>query len=206
MTDDPHPAVEAEGTSTGGRAEVRELERQLAEARAQVRDAEARAAENLDRWQRAQADLANYRRRTQFEREQEQKYAVTPLLADALRVADGFDRAWKSLPASLHALSWLDGVLMLDRQFRATLERHGARQIEAIGARFDPRLHEAVASEPGEGHDHVVETYQEGYFLHDRLLRAALVRVGPAPAAGAEGTRDVASHDDHTGHTDDVGA
>ncbi|NCA13068.1 MAG: nucleotide exchange factor GrpE, partial [Proteobacteria bacterium] len=107
MTDDNPPAGDGAPTARDGRAEVRELERQLEEARTQVRDAEARAAENLDRWQRAQADLANFKRRVQFDRDLDQKYASAQVLADFLRVLDGFDRAWKSLPSSLRMLSWI---------------------------------------------------------------------------------------------------
>ena len=165
-----------------GRAEVRELERQLEEARAQVRDAEARAADNLDRSQRAQADLANFKRRVQFDRELDQKYASAQVLADFLRILDGFDRAWKSLPTSLRMFSWIEGLMMLDRQAQAVVERHGVRPIEAHGKPFDPRFHEAVSSEAGDENDHVVEIFQMGYELHERVLRPALVRVGPKPA------------------------
>jgi molecular chaperone GrpE len=71
---------------------------------------------------------------------------------------------------------------MLDRQAQAVVERHGVRPIEAYGKPFDPRFHEAVASDAGDGNDHVVEIFQMGYELHERVLRPALVRVGPKPA------------------------
>src|SRR5579883_1072348 len=74
-------APQAAAEQPAGGAAVQELERQLEELRAQVRAAEERARENLDRWQRAQADLANYRRRAQFEREELEKYAVASLVA-----------------------------------------------------------------------------------------------------------------------------
>lgn len=188
MVVDAAPAGEAgdSPTSRDGRAEVRELERQLAEARAQLKDVEARAAENLDRWQRAQAELANFRRRVQFDREIEQKYAGAPLIGDVARVLDGFERAWRSVPERLRTLSWIDGIYILDRQLQGVLERHGVRVIDALGKPFDPRFHEAVASDPGDGSDHVVEVFQSGYELHDRVIRCALVRVGPKPAPAAQ--------------------
>jgi molecular chaperone GrpE len=126
-------------------AEARELERQLDEAREKVKAAEARATEaekkaeeaekraleNLDRWQRAQADLANYRRRAQFEREEMEKYAVAGLVSALLPVMDSFDRAWQSLPGTLRRLTWLSGVAMIDSQLRGTLQRIGLTEIEA---------------------------------------------------------------------------
>jgi molecular chaperone GrpE len=196
MTDDNPPVGDGAPTARDGRAEVRELERQLQEARTQAREAEARAAENLDRWQRAQADLANFRRRVQFDRDLEQKYASAQVLADFLRILDGFDRAWKSLPSSLRMLTWIEGLMMLDRQAQAVVERYGVRPIEAHGKPFNPRFHEAVASDTGDGNDHVVEIYQMGYELHERVLRPALVRVGPKPAPSPEDDAD-ASQNDH---------
>lgn len=126
------------GMSSGTRAEVRELERQLDEARAQVKAAEERAQENLDRWQRAQADLVNYRRRTQFDREQELKFAGLPLITEMLRIFDGFDRAWKSLPVALRNLSWIEGIWMLDQQFQEIVRRTGLTRIDQVDQPFDP--------------------------------------------------------------------
>ena len=195
MTDNNPPAGDGPPTTRDGRAEVRELERQLEEARTQAREAEARAAENLDRWQRAQADLANFKRRVQFDRDLDQKYASAQVLADFLRILDGFDRAWKSLPSSLRMLTWIEGLMMLDRQAQAVVERYGVRPIEAHGKPFDLRFHEAVASDTGDGNDHVVEIFQMGYELHERVLRPALVRVGPKPAPSPEENAGAAQTD-----------
>jgi molecular chaperone GrpE len=204
----PEEAEEAPGTAEqtpppeGGRAEARELEHQLDEARQLQRAAEARAQENLDRWQRAQADLANYRRRAQFEREELEEFAANSLVASLLPVLDSFDRAWSTLPGQFRHLTWLSGVAMIHSQLRGTLERIGLLEIEAEGKPFDPTLHEAVDSEPGDGPPHVVAVLQAGYKLHERVLRPALVKVGPkseAPGpksdsdeAAPEATSDVA--------------
>ena len=183
----PEEAKEAPGTAEetsppeGGRAEARELEHQLDEARQQQRAAEVRAQENLDRWQRAQADLANYRRRAQFEREELEKFAASSLVASLLPVLDSFDRAWMTLPGQFRRLTWLSGVAMIHSQLRGTLERVGLLEIEAEGQPFDPAVHEAVDSEAGDGPPHVVAVLQAGYKLHERVLRPALVKVGPKP-------------------------
>lgn len=179
--------TEATPQPAGGRsAEARELERQLDEAREQLRQAEERARENLDRWQRAQADLANYRRRAQYEREEQEKYAVTAVIAALLPVLDSFDRAWQTLPGQLRRLTWLSGVAMIHSQLRGTFERLGLVEIEADDQPFDPTLHEAVDSEPSEGPPHVVAVLQAGYKLHDRVLRPTLVKVGPKPGGNTE--------------------
>ncbi len=176
-------APQAAAEQPAGGAAVQELERQLEELRAQVRAAEERARENLDRWQRAQADLANYRRRAQFEREELEKYAVASLVAALLPVLDSFDRAWQTLPGELRRLTWLSGVALIHSQLRVTLERIGLTEIRvAQGEPFDPTLHEAIDSAPHEGKPHVVAVLQPGYKLHERVLRPALVKVGPKPA------------------------
>jgi molecular chaperone GrpE len=158
---------------------VRELERQLDELRDKLRQAESRATENLDRWQRAQADLANYRRRAQYEREELEKFATANLIGALLPVLDSFDRAWSTLPGQFRRLTWLSGVAMIHSQLRGTLERVGLLEIEAEGQPFDPALHEAVDRESGEGAPHVVAVLQAGYKLHERVLRPTLVKVGP---------------------------
>ncbi len=188
------------GMSSGTRAEVRELERQLDEARAQVKVAEERAQENLDRWQRAQADLVNYRRRTQFDREQELKFAGLPLITEMLRIFDGFDRAWKSLPVALRNLSWIEGIWMLDQQFQEIVRRTGLTRIDQVDQPFDPRLHDAIATEPGEGEPYVLEVFQAGYELHDRVVRPALVKAGPRQASGPsiEEEPETGHQHDHT--------
>ena len=188
------------GMSSGTRAEVRELERQLDEARAQVKAAEERAQENLDRWQRAQADLVNYRRRTQFDREQELKFAGLPLITEMLRIFDGFDRAWKSLPVALRNLSWIEGIWMLDQQFQEIVRRTGLTRIDQVDQPFDPRLHDAIATEPGEGDPYVLEVFQAGYELHDRVVRPALVKAGPRQASGPsiEEEPETGHQHDHT--------
>jgi molecular chaperone GrpE len=182
---DAGDAAQGAAQPTARNAEARELERQLEEARAKLREAEERARENLDRWQRAQADLANYRRRAQFEREELEKFAVSTLAAALLPVLDSFDRAWQTLPGQLRRLTWLSGMLMIDSQLRGTLQRIGVTEIEAEGKPFDPSLHEAIDQEEHDGQPHVVAVLQAGYKLHERVLRPVLVKVGPKPATSA---------------------
>jgi molecular chaperone GrpE len=169
-------------TPAGVSAEARELERQLEEVRQKLKEAETRAQENLDRWQRAQADLSNYRRRAQFDREELEKFAVANLVAALLPVLDSFDRAWLSLPGQFRRLTWLAGVAMIHSQLRGTLERVGVAEIQAEDQPFDPSVHEAVDREEGDGPPHILAVLQAGYKIHERVIRPALVKVGPKPA------------------------
>ncbi|HXI16119.1 MAG TPA: nucleotide exchange factor GrpE, partial [Chloroflexota bacterium] len=120
-------------------------------------------------------------RRTQFEREEQEKFAVASLVSALLPVLDSFDRAWQSLPGQFRRLTWLAGIGMINQQLRGTLERIGLTEVEAEGKPFDPSLHEGVDREEGEGPPHVVAVLQAGYKLHERVLRPALVKVGPKP-------------------------
>ena len=153
---------------------VKELQEQLAAARSEV-DA------MRDRWQRSAADFSNYRRRQQFEQEEAAKYAVAPLLTDLLLTVDNFERAFAALPGELIQLTWIQGIEQIAQLVMQTLQRHGVRPIDAQNQPFDPRYHEAVMHEEGEGAHTVLQVFQRGYTLHERVLRPALVKVGPPP-------------------------
>ena len=160
-------------TETSGPS-VEELQEQLAAARSEV-DA------MRDRWQRSAADFSNYRRRQQFEQEEASKYAVAPLLTDLLLTVDNFERAFAALPGELIQLTWIQGIEQIAQLVMQTLQRHGVRPIDAQNQPFDPRYHEAVMHEEGEGAHTVLQVFQRGYTLHERVLRPALVKVGPPP-------------------------
>ena len=165
--------TEAATTETAGPS-VEELQEQLAAARAEV-DA------MRDRWQRSAADFSNYRRRQQFEQEEAAKYAAVPLLTDLLLTVDNFERAFAALPGELIQLTWIQGIEQIAQLVMQTLQRHGVRPIDAQNQPFDPRYHEAVMHEEGEGAHTVLQVFQRGYTLHERVLRPALVKVGPPP-------------------------
>ena len=165
--------TEAAATETAGPS-AEELQEQLAAARSEV-DA------MRDRWQRSAADFSNFRRRQQFEQEEAAKYAVAPLLTDLLLTVDNFERAFAALPGELIQLTWIQGIEQIAQLVMQTLQRHGVRPIDAQNQPFDPRYHEAVMHEEGEGTHTVLQVFQRGYTLHERVLRPALVKVGPPP-------------------------
>lgn len=132
-----------------------------------------------NRMMRAAADLENFRRRANREKDELRKYGIDKLVGELLPVLDNFERA---LEHSEDTTSFVDGVHMIYKQFIGSLEKHGVKGFEAVGEKFLPQLHEAIQQvetdeqEPG----HVVAQFQKGYHLHDRLVRAALVSVAKA--------------------------
>ena len=143
---------------------------------------EAFAAEkeqHLAGWQRTQADFANYRRRTEQERGELVRMAEAGLMRELLPVLDDLERALDGLPLELKGLTWVDGILFIERKLRAALEMRGLQPIDALGREFDPYEHEAVIREgdPNEA-TFVTGELQKGYRLHDRVLRPTLVKVG----------------------------
>lgn len=146
----------------------------------QVNQLQAQVAEYEDRWKRSAAEFINYKRRVEQERSEFARSANGSLILAFLPVLDDLERALANVPADQAQSSWVEGARLVERKFRATLERQGVTPIPAVGEAFDPEVHEAVG---GAGHT-VVQEYQRGYRLHGRTLRPAMVVVGDeAPAA-----------------------
>ncbi len=159
---------------------------ELEELRRQVIVAEQDASDNRAGWQRTAADFANYRRRTEQDREQMLGLANEALLSKLLTIADDFDRAIANMPAELRGLSWVEGIAAIDRKLRLLLDSEGLTPIEAVGKPFDPREHEAVVQEETTSvpEGTVTSELQRGYRIRDRVLRPAMVAVAKNPAAG----------------------
>ena len=131
----------------------------------------------LANWQRAQADFINYKRRSEQEKEEISKFANAILMLNLLPILDDLERAFTSVPEHLAKLSWVDGVRLIERKLRASLEAQGLSQIKAIGEPFDPNLHEAAMHSKGK-EGIVIEELQKGYKLNDRVIRPTMVVVG----------------------------
>jgi molecular chaperone GrpE len=118
--------------------------------RQELEQAKAREAEYLDGWQRARAELANARKR--FQREQEQVYAnaKADVIVQILPIADDLERAFETLPDNLSRLTWIEGLMLIQRKLQLLLERTGVVPIPATGQEFSPLLHEAISHEPCE--------------------------------------------------------
>jgi molecular chaperone GrpE len=165
-----------EGQTRGVEPEVTEIENieKLKQALAEER---AKAEANLAGWQRAQADFINYRRRSEQEKEETSKFANGLLMFSLLPILDDLERAFASVPPKLDKLGWVDGIRLIERKLRSTLEAQGLSLIKAIDEPFDPNLHEAVRQDKGK-EGIVVEELQKGYKFHDRVIRPSKVVVG----------------------------
>lgn len=129
-----------------------------------------------DRYLRTLADYENFRKRNEREKADFFKHALGKVLNDILPVLDNFDRA---LEHAEEGDEFHKGVLLIYKQLFDVLQKHGMKPIEEVDVHFDPNIHEAVIREENASvpSHTVVAVLQKGYFLHDRLLRPALVKV-----------------------------
>lgn len=138
-----------------------------------------------DRYLRTLADFENFRKRSEREKNDFQRYALAGMVRDLLPVLDNFDRG---LDHAEEGDEFHKGMALIYKQLFDVLQRHGLKPITESGVRFDPNIHEGVVRvEDSSVPSHtVVEVMQKGYFLHDRLIRPAMVKVavgGPEEAA-----------------------
>lgn len=177
---------------------IEELERRLAEleARVSANDDEIsglqRERDDLKaRLLRSAADMDNFRKRKEREKEELRKYGSDKIVADLLPAVDNLERALEHAEKTAEESSISDGVRMVHRQLISSLEKHGIQSFESVGEKFDPQRHEAIQQiETTEFDTNVVmQEFQKGYFIHDRLLRPALTvvakRIDPPPAEDA---------------------
>lgn len=187
---DPETALGTEPISsttvTMDLSEVEQLKAQLEFSLAKGREMMERVKDSHERMLRAAADLENYKRRAQKEKEEVQKFGVEKLLKDLLPVIDNLDRALAQEDAGE---GFRQGVSMTRKLFEDTLAKHGVRSFESVGLPFDPRRHEAIQQTPTDAvpPQHVVSEVLKGYTLQDRLARPAMVVVSiPRPEGGDE--------------------
>lgn len=147
--------------------------------RDQLEAARAERDANRDNWLRAQADLENYRKRVQREMDEASRYRVLPLARDVLPVLDNLRRALTAAEEGGDTAGLVEGVRLVVKQFEDVLARHSVTPIAAVGQPFDPNLHEALQQVPSRDHPPmtVLEEFQRGYRLHDRVLRPSQVVV-----------------------------
>ena len=128
--------------------------------------------------QRERADALNQRRRADEQLASVRNSVKASVVTELLPVIDNFERALKYVPAELADNDYVKGVQGIVRQFEKTLEDMGVQRIQTVGAEFDPKYHEAVSMEEGDGDREVVsEELQPGYKIGDDVIRHAMVRV-----------------------------
>ncbi|MEX2144495.1 MAG: nucleotide exchange factor GrpE [Anaerolineales bacterium] len=161
-----------ESAHAAGKSEVNSLEDKLAEV-------EAKAAENLEGWQRAQAEFANYKKRLAREQELQAAEIRGRVIKQYLDIVDDLERALRSHPQDGEGAAWAEGIEIIYNKLQGTLGNEGLTRIDPLGQPFDPNLHEAVAQEESKDHASgvIIEVLRPGYLLAERVLRPAAVKV-----------------------------
>ena len=166
---DPHASEQPEPATASLEGKVAELEAAIAEAR--------------DRHLRLAADFDNYKKRMRQEQLETMQHASAELIGRLLPVLDDLEKVLDHKPEGIDE-SWLKGLELSVRKLEEALGTHGLQPIDSVGARFDPKLHEAVGHEESMEHpeDTVVSELRRGYRIRDRVVRPALVKLARPPA------------------------
>lgn len=150
-----------------------------------------------DQLLRRAAEFENFRKRLYRDKEEGIRYANAMLLGDVIPIIDDFERAIQSAQQSKDFAAFHSGVTLIERQLVSVLERNwGLKRFAARtgpeGEQFDPEKHQAIAVEQTAGLDRpiVLENYQNGYYLHDRVLRPAQVKVAMPIQRDSDGKKE----------------
>ncbi|HEX9078480.1 MAG TPA: nucleotide exchange factor GrpE [Desulfuromonadaceae bacterium] len=172
-----HEATAAETAPEAATPEerIRQLEEQLS-----AKEKECR--ENWDRFLRERADLENYRKRAGREKEELLNYGIKSLIEEILPVVDNLERALAHVGDDSDS-AVVEGIRMTYCMLVAALKKFGVTAVDAAGAAFDPAFHQAMSQVETDEHppNTVVEQFQKGYLLKERLLRPAMVSVAAPP-------------------------
>lgn len=144
-----------------------------------IEEYQAKLEEADTKYLRLQADYDNFRRRTKLDLEANQKYRAQTIITDLLPVLDNFERALQTQVDQEQANSLLQGMEMVYRLLNEAIKKEGVEPIDAVGKEFDPHLHQAVMLVEVEDTDSgiVIEEFQKGYKLKDRVIRPSMVKV-----------------------------
>lgn len=159
---------------------------------AAAQDALAAKAEECktlnEKYLRLAAEFENYKRLAQRDQREQIKFGNEQLLKELLPVLDNMERAIKAARDNGGSSALVQGVDLTLKQLSGALAKFGVQAVETVGQTFDPSTHQAVSQIPSDSvpPNHVVDEFQKGYRLHDRILRAAMVSVSSGPANGSE--------------------
>jgi molecular chaperone GrpE len=143
-----------------------------------VKELEQKITELTEALQRERADAENLRRRTQEEKSRLGEFYRAMIIQELLPAIDNLERSLMHTPKDLKEHDYVKGVKSVIKQFESSFAQLGVKRIKTVGEKFDPRLHEAVHMEEGDGTVEVVcEELQPGYLLGDEVIRHAMVKV-----------------------------
>jgi len=156
-----------------------ELADRVEELESEVEQLEEERDNFEERMLRAAADLENFRKRSEREKDEIRKYGSKDLVEDLLETIDNLERALEHSGSGGENENIIEGVEMVLRQIHNALGTHGIKAFEAEGKNFDPEYHEAIQQVETSEHESgtILEQHQKGYMIHDRLLRPAVVSV-----------------------------
>ncbi len=156
-----------------------ELEEQVTVLKTALEEMDKKAEEYLDGWQRARAEFANYKKRVLRENMDIHQVSRGEVIKLYLDIADDLDRALQERPETGDGETWAEGIEIIFQKLRARLESEGIKPMNPMGEEFDPNIHEALMKEESEEFEsgQIIEVIQEGYWIGDKVLRPALVRV-----------------------------
>lgn len=131
-----------------------------------------------DKMLRNAAEVENFKRRANEEKQNFMRYATSEVMLELVSVIDNFDRALTSCESELEGAS-LDGLKMIYEQINSIANKNGVEEIKCVGEEFDPNFHQAVMTGKDEnyGSGIVIEEFQKGYKIKDKILRPAMVKV-----------------------------
>ena len=165
----------------------KEKEKGIEGLKKRLEETEKEAKDHYERLLRVAADFENYKKRAAKEKEEWVKFANEDLLKAILPFIDNLERAVNHAEKVKDTGVMIEGVRLTLQQLHQILNRFGVSPIESIGKPFDPTFHEAMLMVETDKHEpnQVVEEFQKGYLLNDRLLRPATVSVSKPPAKEA---------------------
>jgi molecular chaperone GrpE len=169
--------------------EIREAGMREEKSDNRIREAEEKALEYLDQLKRLQAEFSNYRKRMEKEKEGLRDWLHGQMLLDLLPVLDDMERLLKSHEGDKQID--IDGVGLIYQKFQKALKDRGLQEIDAMGQEFNPEMHEAVGVEithPDKA-GMVLEEWQKGYKIGERLLRPSRVKVGKTEEKAGDDTQ-----------------
>ena len=150
----------------------------LNKTREKIMALEAQSEEYLRGWQRARADYDNLKKETERNLQELRKYIKAEMILDVLPVYDHFKMAMAHIPLDQQEADWIQGINHIHREFADWLKSEGVEEIATKGQEFDPRYHEAVATEQSsEDEGQIIKEIKTGYKINDTILRPAQVIV-----------------------------
>ena len=197
MTTEPNDAQEhgdepsserSEGEEGASRLSQLSLDDQISALHEDLGEARQEAGQNLDAAQRAQAELANFRRRTDEERVSLTRYSNGRLITKLLPVIEELDLAVAHAGTGGASAPWLEGVMLIQRKLHNLLASEGVTAVDSVGTPFNPLEHEALGTVETTEYPagYVVQAVRPGYRLHDRVIQPAQVMVSREPQSDGQ--------------------